>query len=105
MEAAKTHDPFGEGQLNHGYDSYPEHRGWTPTGHISYGGVFGVGPDRVAGDWLRETEYTIDVDGDGLREGLPYSPTNGTSSRGDFWRVIALDLQTARLHYSNRLWN
>ncbi len=75
------------------------------TGHLSYGGIFGIGPDRVAGDWLRGTPYTIDTDKDGLNEGLPYNPTNGTNSRGDFWRVIPTDLDVAKYHYNNRLTN
>ena len=105
MSAASTADPFGNGVVTHGYDSYPAFRGAKMIGHLAYGGVFGIGPDRVAGDWLRDTPYTIDTDHDGLKEGLPYNPTNGTNSRGDFWRVIATDLETAKYHYNNRLTN
>ncbi len=102
MNEANVADPFGDGVMPHGYDAYPDPKG---NGHYAYGAVFGVGPDRIAGDWLRGSDYTIDTDGDGLQEGLPYNPTNGTNSHGDFWRVIATDLQTAKYHYSNRLSN
>jgi len=105
MGKGNTADPFGNGLITHGYDSYPLYRNGKMNGHLAYGGVFGIGPDRVAGDWLRDTPYTIDTDLDGLKEGLPYNPTNGTNSRGDFWRVIASDLETAKYHYNNRLSN
>ncbi len=105
MSKGSTTDPFGGGMISHGYDSYPEYKGSKMTGHLSYGGVYGIGPDHIAGDWLRETAYTIDTDGDGLREGLPYNPTNGTTSHGDLWRVIATDLITAKYHYNDRLSN
>lgn len=106
MSSASTADPFGNGVLTHGYDSYPQYsRVGKLTGRLSYGGVFGIGPDRIAGDWLRGTTYTIDTDKDGLQEGLPYNPTNGTTSHGDFWRVIATDLEVAKYHYNNRLSN
>ncbi len=105
MSDGSTADPFGDGFLPHGYDAFPEIRNNISTGHYSYGAIFGVGPDRVAGDWLRGTKYTIDVDGDGIQEALPYNPTNGTNSRGDFWRIIATDVQTAKSHYGGRLTN
>lgn len=105
MTAASTADPFSNGRITHGYDSFPQYRNNHRTGRLSYGGVFGIGPDKVAGDWLRETAYTIDVDNDGLREGLPYNPTNGTNSRGDLWRVIATDMGIAREHYNDRMVN
>jgi prepilin-type N-terminal cleavage/methylation domain-containing protein len=105
MSKGSTTDPFGGGVVTHGYDSYPAYRGTKMTGHLAYGGVFGIGPDHIAGDWLRDTQYTIDTDKDGLKEGLPYNPTNGTTSHGDLWRVIAADLQTAKYHYNDRLSN
>jgi prepilin-type N-terminal cleavage/methylation domain-containing protein len=107
MQAGETADPFGNGLIPHGYDSFPERSRVSGglTGHLAYGAVFGMGPDKIAGDWLRESDYTVDADGDGLREGLPYNPTNGTSSHGDLWRVIPLDSVTANEHYSHRLVN
>lgn len=102
MGSASTTDPFGGGVFPHGYDAYPDP---VRAGHYAYGAIFGIGPDYIAGDWLRGTQYTIDTDGDGLAEGLPYNPTNGTNSHGDFWRVIATDLQTAKYHYADRLSN
>lgn len=105
MSSAATADPFGNGVITHGYDSFPQYRNGKMTGRLSYGGVFGIGPDKTAGDWLRGTRYTIDTDKDGLNEGLPYNPTNGTNSRGDFWRVIPTDLDVAKTHYANRLTN
>ncbi len=103
MGDAEVADPFGRGVVPHGYDSYPFSKNGQLTGTLAYGAVFGIGPDGIAGDWLRDTPYTVDVDGDGLREGLPYSPTNGTTSHGDFWRVFALDTVTANNHYNNVL--
>jgi prepilin-type N-terminal cleavage/methylation domain-containing protein len=105
MGKKETLDPFGGGRTSHGYDSYPQYVGNKLIAHLAYGGIFGIGPDHVAGDWLRGTPYTIDTDKDGLNEGLPYNPTNGTNSRGDLWRVIATDLKTARYHYNDRLVN
>lgn len=104
MADAETADPFGRGVVPHGYDSFPFYtREGRRTGTLAYGAVFGIGPDGIAGDWLRDTPYTVDTNGDGLREGLPYSPTNGTKSHGDFWRVFALDTDTANYHYNNIL--
>jgi len=103
MGEAEVADPFGRGIVPHGYDSFPFYKNGERNGTLAYGAVFGIGPDGIAGDWLRDTRYTVDVNGDGLREGLPYSPTNGTTSHGDFWRVLALDTTTANYHYNNVL--
>ena len=103
MAGAETADPFGAGIVPHGYDSFPYSKNGKRTGTLAYGAVFGIGPDGIAGDWLRDTRYTVDTNGDGLREGLPYMPTNGTKSHGDFWRVIALDTPTANYHYNHIL--
>jgi len=104
MSDVETADPFGAGIVPHGYDSFPFYnKDGKRNGTLAYGAVFGIGPDGIAGDWLRDTKYTVDVDGDGLREGLPYNPTNGTKSHGDFWRVVALDTPTANNHYNNLL--
>jgi prepilin-type N-terminal cleavage/methylation domain-containing protein len=103
MGAVETADPFGAGVVPHGYDSYPFYKNGKMNGTLAYGAVFGIGPDSIAGDWLRDTQYTADTNGDGLREGLPYAPTNGTKSHGDFWRVLALDINTAKYHYNNIL--
>jgi prepilin-type N-terminal cleavage/methylation domain-containing protein len=96
-------DPFGGGIVPHGYDSFPDSKNGVLTGQLAYGAVFGIGPDAIAGDWLRDTPYTVDIDGDGLREGLPYNPTNGTKSHGEFWRVLALNTPVANNHYNNIL--
>ena len=104
MSEAETADPFGAGIVPHGYDSFPFYnKQGKRNGTLAYGAVYGIGPDHIAGDWLRGTQYTVDVDGDGLREGLPYNPTNGSKSHGDFWRVVALDADTANYHYNNLL--
>ena len=103
MDDVEVADPFGRGVVPHGYDSFPMYKNGKRTGTLAYGAIFGIGPDGIAGDWLRNSAYTVDVDGDGLKEGLPYSPTNGTTSHGDFWRVMALDTKTANDHYNNIL--
>lgn len=90
LNSSEIMDPFGNKVIPHGYDTVPF--GTNPPKFdnikIGYGAVFGMGPDQVAGDWRRDMGVTIDTNRDGLREGLPYSATNGTNSRGDFWRVI-----------------
>jgi prepilin-type N-terminal cleavage/methylation domain-containing protein len=95
LTAAEVMDPFGNKVVPHGYDTVP-----TGRDKIGYGAVFGMGPDQVAGDWRRNEGVTIDTNRDGLREGLPYSATNGTNSRGDFWRVIiGHDSVMAKQHF------
>ena len=99
MSAAETNDPFGGGLVPHGYDSLPGR-----PGRLAYGAIFGIGPDHTAGDWRRDRKYNVDADGDGVREALPYTPTNGTSSRGEFWRVIPNDTFVAKVHYNPLIW-
>lgn len=95
LNANEIMDPFGSMMIPHGYDTVP-----TSTTKIGYGAIFGMGPDLVAGDWRRGIGLTIDTNHDGIREGLPYNPTNGTKSRGDFWRVIiAHDPVMAKAHF------
>jgi prepilin-type N-terminal cleavage/methylation domain-containing protein len=101
MAEAETIDPFGAGIFPHGYDSYP---GGTGGFVMSYGAIFGIGPDMIAGHWRRGLGENVDVNGDGVTDALPYSPTNGTKSLGEFWRVVAFDTNIAKSHYPVLLW-
>ncbi len=95
LNATEIMDPFGNKVIPHGYDTVP-----TTPSKLGYGAVFGMGPDQIAGDWRRNMGVTLDTNKDGTREGLPYSPTNGTNSRGDFWRVIiSHDTVMAKAHF------
>ncbi|MCA9414116.1 MAG: prepilin-type N-terminal cleavage/methylation domain-containing protein [Candidatus Omnitrophica bacterium] len=81
----KVLDPFGDGTVPLGYDSREMSvRGKT---QIVYGASWSAGPDRIAGDWLRWNSK-IDVNRDGCNEALPYSPTNGSRSRGELWIIV-----------------
>lgn len=88
LPATKVFDPFGDGTVPHSYDSRAEWGKNRVDQRIVYGIVASAGPDRVAGDWVRNSEMTIDLNGDGCREALPYNPTNGTRSRGEMWAVV-----------------
>lgn len=64
----QTLDPFSDGTVPFGYDSrYIQNE-------IAYGGFFSAGPDLVAGDWISR---------------VPYCPTNGSTSRGEFWSLVS----------------
>jgi prepilin-type N-terminal cleavage/methylation domain-containing protein len=101
MTEAETIDPFGGGLLPHGYDSYP---GGTGNFIMSYGALFGIGPDMIAGNWRRGRDDSVDVNGDGTTDALPYNPTNGTKSKGEMWRVVAFDTNIAKAHYPMLTW-
>lgn len=74
IEPEATLDPFTDDCFGFGYDS--RHLGLR----ITYGVFSSVGPDRIVNQWLRGTAGSV---------GLPYSPTNGTQSRGDYWGTVA----------------
>ena len=57
-------------------------RGYPTNPPFSYAVVISAGPDRVIGDWMR------DLNPDG--RALPYDPTNGTISPGDYWRAVVV---------------
>jgi type II secretory pathway pseudopilin PulG len=77
----ETIDPFSDGTVPFGYDSR------EISAKIEYGVFSSAGPDKVAGDWIRGAGP--DYNGDGWPNGLPYDPTNGTESRGEFWGAVS----------------
>jgi general secretion pathway protein G len=101
IAAAETADPFGAGVVPHGYDSLPES---IETQRLHYAAVFGIGPDHIAGHWRAGTRYALDFDGDGWKEGVHYNPTNGSTSHGDFWRVIANNTWAAKSSFEPLIW-
>jgi prepilin-type N-terminal cleavage/methylation domain-containing protein len=82
MKANETLDPWGDGLVPIGFDSR------EINNKIIYGAFWAAGPDKVAGDWLRFGRTAQDANKDGCTEALPYSPTNGTTSRGELWGVV-----------------
>lgn len=89
IDSASTVDPWSDGTVPVGFDSrYIQFGGGgdNPKG-IVYSAYFVSGPDRRAGDWVRGNGV-VDWGGDGCMDGLPYSPTNGTTSRGELWVVM-----------------
>jgi prepilin-type N-terminal cleavage/methylation domain-containing protein len=82
MKANETLDPWGDGLVPIGYDSR------EINNKIVYVAFWAAGPDKVAGDWARGNQFNIDANRDGCPEALPYSPTNGTTSRGELWGVV-----------------
>ena len=77
IDPSQTIDPFSDGTVPFGYDSRYVSNG------IVYGAYFSAGPDLNAGDWLRGCDTYM---GRGI--GCAYNPTNGTTSKGEFWGVI-----------------
>lgn len=79
LEAIDMIDPFSDGTVPMGYDTRelpwppPPATPKFPNDVTWYGAYFCAGPDRVAGDWQAR---------------LPFSPTNGTKSRGEMWDII-----------------
>ncbi|MCG3199119.1 MAG: hypothetical protein GHCLOJNM_03628 [bacterium] len=87
VDAASTVDPWSDGTVPVGMDSrYLGLSGDDPK-KLIYSAYFVSGPDRVPGDWQRGTG-SVDWGGDGCMDGTPYSPTNGTKSRGELWMVM-----------------
>jgi prepilin-type N-terminal cleavage/methylation domain-containing protein len=84
LPAESTFDIFADGTVPIGYDS----RADNSKNKIYYAAYWSAGPDRIAGDWVRGGPASVDVHGDGCPEGLPYSATNGTTSRGELWGVV-----------------
>ena len=82
IEALDLIDPFSDGTVPMGYDSFEdEDFGKFPRDTVAYAGYFSAGPDHVAGNWLTAR--------------MPYSPTNGTKSVGEMWRIIEFLPDTA----------
>jgi hypothetical protein len=77
-------DPFSDGTIPMGYDSREGDWGKFKS-TTAYGMYCSAGPDRVAGDW-HDSPAAIGGSPRGGR--MPYSPTNGTTSNGDMWRII-----------------
>ncbi|NUN96272.1 MAG: prepilin-type N-terminal cleavage/methylation domain-containing protein [Candidatus Omnitrophica bacterium] len=87
VDAAVTVDPWSDGTVPVGMDSrYLGLSGDDPK-KLIYSAYFVSGPDRAPGDWQRGTGPS-NMDGDPCPNGLPYSPTNGTKSRGDLWMIM-----------------
>lgn len=91
IDAASTVDPWSDSTVPVGMDSRFVSLGAgggdsNPRG-IIYSAYFVSGPDRTAGEWMRGSG-AVDWGQDGCMDGTPYSPTNGTTSRGDLWFVI-----------------
>jgi prepilin-type N-terminal cleavage/methylation domain-containing protein len=79
LQPNETVDTFSDGTVPIGFDSREiNHK-------IIYGAFFAAGPDKHAGQWIRGAGITTP---DGCPKGLPYSPTNGTTSFGEFWGVV-----------------
>ncbi|NUN98524.1 MAG: prepilin-type N-terminal cleavage/methylation domain-containing protein [Candidatus Omnitrophica bacterium] len=87
IDAESTVDPWSDSSVPVGMDSrYISPGGGDNPRGIIYSAYFVSGPDKIAGDWVRGNGP--DINGDGCPDGLPYSPTNGTWSRGEFWFVM-----------------
>lgn len=85
IEALELIDPFSDGTVPIGYDSYEdENFGKFPPDTISYCGYFSSGPDHEAGSWAAR---------------IPYSPTNGSKSSGELWRIVEFLPQAARTYF------
>ena len=87
LQPKRVVDPFSDGSIPIGFDSREQQRGGKAD-RIIYGAFWSAGPDRMAGDWIRFSPHNLDIDGDGCHEALPYTPTNGTRSRGELWGVV-----------------
>ncbi|MCA9419074.1 MAG: hypothetical protein KC917_22560, partial [Candidatus Omnitrophica bacterium] len=77
IDPAQTIDPFSDGTVPFGYDSR------ETFDRIVYGVYTSAGPDLHAGDWLRGCDTYM-----GHAIGCAYNPTNGTTSKGEFWGAI-----------------
>lgn len=102
MDAASTVDPWSDGSVPVGMDSYYEAPGGDDPKFIHYSAYFVSGPDRINGHWHRgheafNTKCTANLTG----WGTEYTPTNGTTSCGDLWMVIANNSAVAKSHYRN----
>ncbi len=106
----ETMDPFSDGTIPLGYDSYPVDTTTTLRYRIDYGMVASAGPDKIAGHWNRSwTSMKGCPRGDYPDMALPYSPTNGSKSCGELWTVVSACSPTisettcwADEHYSTR---
>jgi type IV pilus assembly protein PilA len=74
----QTIDPFSDGTVPFGYDSR-ELSGPGYASGLHYGAFFSAGPDKRAGDWVRGCDGGT---------GCAYCPTNGVTSKGEFWGVV-----------------
>jgi prepilin-type N-terminal cleavage/methylation domain-containing protein len=74
----QTFDPFSDGTVPFGYDSREASIFGSPVA-LQYGGFFSAGPDKQAGDWVRGCDGGT---------GCAFNPTNGVTSKGDFWGVV-----------------
>lgn len=74
IDPSQTIDPFSDGTVPFGYDSR------FVSDRIEYGIFASAGPDLSAGEWVRGAGP------DGFA--LPYNPTNGLMSRGEYWGAV-----------------
>ncbi len=92
-------DPWSDGSVPVGYDTrYFGVGNRDDPKFIRLAAYFVSGPDRVAG------HRQLGGDAAGgcpawSGKALPYIPTNGTTSCGDLWVVIPIDLKQARMEY------
>lgn len=106
----ETFDPFGDGTVPFGLDSYPVESTDTIRYRIDYGTIASAGPDKIAGHWNRTwTSMTGCPRGSYPDRALPYSPTNGSKSCGELWTVVSACSSTipettcwADVHYPTR---
>jgi prepilin-type N-terminal cleavage/methylation domain-containing protein len=100
VDAAVLVDPWSDSTIPVGYDDYEESTGMDDNpGHILYGAYFVSGPDKVAGQWYRGYGAAGKCPANVTGKSVGYSPTNGTTSCGDMWVVVANDTKKAREHY------
>jgi len=92
LNAEEMVDPFSDGTIPTGYESREGDWGkFKDT--TAYSLYAAAGPDHVAGDWHYSPADTVAGPRDGT---MPYSPTNGTKSNGDMWRIIEFIPSIAR---------
>ncbi len=86
----ETIDPFSDGTIPLGLDTYVVDSTDTQKSWIDYGAIVSVGPDRIAGHWNRGwISMSGCPRGDYPDLALPYSPTNGSKSCGELWTVVS----------------
>ncbi|MCA9445088.1 MAG: prepilin-type N-terminal cleavage/methylation domain-containing protein [Candidatus Omnitrophica bacterium] len=91
LDADEVTDPFSDGSIPMGYDSREGDWGKFKS-TTAYGMYCSAGPDRVAGDWHHDPQ----LNGQSRAARMPYSPTNGTKSNGDMWRIVEFVPSIAR---------
>jgi hypothetical protein len=86
----ETIDPFSDGTIPLGLDTYVVDTTGTPRGRIDYGAIVSAGPDKIEGHWIPEWKSVTGCPrGSYPNQALPYSPTNGSRSCGELWTVVS----------------